>query len=131
MTLSEQLFALANVDETVNHSKGCLSIRREELVKKLIVERLSQTIEVAQLAYACSLSRSHFSRAFKRTTGLTPREWIRHQRICQAKQLIQGTRLSLTQISNECGFADQAHFCNSFVRSEGVTPLAWRTRVAY
>jgi AraC-like DNA-binding protein len=128
MTPTEQLLALAYSHEFKKQNKGGLSVWRERLVKKLIVERLSESIEVVELANACSLSRSHFSRAFKRTTGLSPQEWIRHQRIYQAKQLIQNSRLSLAQISNDCGFSDQAHFCNAFIRSVGVTPLAWRNR---
>jgi len=46
----------------------------------------------------------------------------------RAKQLIQLTHLSLTQISLECGFCDQAHFRHIFTRSEGISPFAWRCR---
>ena len=34
--------------------------------------------------------------------------------------------MTLTQISLECGFCDQAHFSHMFTRSEGITPFAWR-----
>lgn len=105
---------------------GTLCARREKLVKRLILANLAHSLDVTELAQACALSRSHFSRAFKRTTGLSPQEWIRQQRIKQAKLLIAGSDLSLTQISQECGFCDQAHFCHLFHRSEGVNPLAWR-----
>jgi len=42
--------------------------------------------------------------------------------------LIRNTDRSLTQISLECGFCDQAHFCHIFTRSEGINPFAWRCR---
>ncbi|AVE03151.1 MULTISPECIES: helix-turn-helix domain-containing protein [Pseudomonas] len=112
--------------QTRTPATGGLSPWRESLVKKLILERLSETLEVTELARACALSRSHFSRAFKSSTGLSPQDWIRCQRILRAKQLIQDTDLTLTQISLECGFCDQAHFCHMFTRSEGITPFAWR-----
>lgn len=105
---------------------GGLSPQREIRVKQLILERLGDSLEVTELAQACALSRSHFSRAFKCSTGLSPQEWIRQQRIALAKQLIQYTDMSLTQISLECGFCDQAHFCHIFTRSEGINPFAWR-----
>ncbi|KAF2394129.1 MULTISPECIES: helix-turn-helix domain-containing protein [Pseudomonas] len=108
---------------------GGLAPWREALVKQLILEGLSDTLEVTELARACALSRSHFSRAFKCSTGLSPQDWIRCQRIAKAKQLIRDTDLTLTQISLECGFCDQAHFCHIFTRSEGITPFAWRCRV--
>ncbi|WET08503.1 MULTISPECIES: helix-turn-helix domain-containing protein [unclassified Pseudomonas] len=105
---------------------GGLCSRRERIAKQLILANLGESLTIADLAQACALSRSHFSRAFKCTTGLSPQEWIRQQRIQRAKELITGSSLSLTQISLECGFCDQAHFCHMFTRSEGVNPMTWR-----
>ncbi|MEO8641923.1 AraC family transcriptional regulator [Pseudomonas sp.] len=121
--------AHASATETSKTTTGGLSPWRESLVKKLILDGLSETLEVTELARACALSRSHFSRAFKCSTGQSPQDWIRCQRIARAKQLIQNTDLSLTKISLECGFCDQAHFCHIFTRSEGINPFAWRCRV--
>jgi transcriptional regulator GlxA family with amidase domain len=105
---------------------GGLCPRRERIAKQLILANLGESLAIADLAQACALSRSHFSRAFKCTTGLSPQEWIRQQRIQRAKELITQSSLSLTQISLECGFCDQAHFCHMFTRSEGVNPMTWR-----
>ena len=128
MAHSQQHSAYLTVTETPKKPTGGLAAWRESLAKQLILERLGETIEVSDLARACALSRSHFSRAFKCTTGLSPQDWIRQQRIARAKQLIQNTNRSLTQISLECGFCDQAHFCHIFTRSEGINPFAWRCR---
>ncbi|WGK92708.1 AraC family transcriptional regulator [Pseudomonas migulae] len=128
MAHSQQNVVHATATETRKKTTGGLTPWRESLVKQLILERLGETVEVTELARACALSRSHFSRAFKCSTGLSPQDWIRHQRIARAKQLIQNTDLSLTQISLECGFCDQAHFCHIFTRSEGINPFAWRCR---
>ncbi|MHC8350126.1 helix-turn-helix domain-containing protein [Pseudomonas sp. RT4P38] len=128
MAHSQQNVARATVTETRKKTTGGLTPWRESLAKQLILERLGETVEVTELARACALSRSHFSRAFKCSTGLSPQDWIRHQRIALAKQLIQSTDLTLTQISLECGFCDQAHFCHIFTRSEGINPFAWRCR---
>jgi transcriptional regulator GlxA family with amidase domain len=121
--------ALAPANEPRKTGIGGLSPQRERQVKQLILERLGESLEVTELARACSLSRSHFSRAFKCSTGLSPQDWIRTQRIARAKLLIQHTDLSLTQISLECGFCDQAHFCHMFTRSEGINPFAWRCQI--
>ncbi|NUU39308.1 helix-turn-helix domain-containing protein [Pseudomonas sp. C2B4] len=124
----QQNAARATVTPAPGKNTGGLSPQRERLVKQLILEHLGETLEVTELAKACALSRSHFSRAFKCSTGLSPQDWIRQQRIARAKLLIQHTDLSLTQISLECGFCDQAHFCHMFTRSEGINPFAWRCR---
>jgi transcriptional regulator GlxA family with amidase domain len=125
----QQTVALAPASAPCKPSVGGLSPQRERQVKQLILERLGENLEVAELARACSLSRSHFSRAFKASTGQAPQDWIREQRIARAKLLIRHTGLSLTQISLECGFCDQAHFCHMFTRSEGINPFAWRCQV--
>ncbi|SDU97756.1 transcriptional regulator, AraC family [Pseudomonas vancouverensis] len=129
MAYPQHTTARAPVSEPHKINIGGLSPQRERLVKQLILERLGDSLEVTELAEACALSRSHFSRAFKCSTGYSPQDWIRQQRIARAKQLIQHTGLSLTQISLECGFCDQAHFCHLFTRSEGINPFAWRCRV--
>ena len=128
MAYLQQTVALAPASEPRKSATGGLSPQRERQVKLLILERLGESLEVTELARACSLSRSHFSRAFKCSTGLSPQDWIRAQRLARAKLLIQHTDLSLTQISLECGFCDQAHFCHMFTRSEGINPFAWRCR---
>ena len=107
---------------------GGLCARRERIAKQLILANLGESLAIAELAQACALSRSHFSRAFKCSTGLSPQQWIRQQRLLRAKELITQSNLSLTQISLECGFCDQAHFCHIFTRSEGINPMAWRNR---
>lgn len=114
-----------NSEKPVCNSGG-LSPWRERLAKQLIRDNLSENIEVAELARACALSRSYFSRAFKCSTGLSPQEWIREQRLARAKCLIQHTAMSLTQISQECGFCDQSHFSHIFSRAEGINPFTWR-----
>lgn len=107
---------------------GGLSRSRLALVKELIVADLSKKISVPLLAKSCALTRSHFSRAFKRSTGLSPQDWIRQQRIGKAKELIRDTRLTLAQISAECGFCDQAHFSHMFSKTEGTNPAVWRAQ---
>ncbi|WP_130908251.1 MULTISPECIES: AraC family transcriptional regulator [unclassified Pseudomonas] len=125
----QQNAARATATEAPKKNAGGLSPQRQQLVRQLILERLDEPLEVTELAQACGLSRSHFSRAFKSSIGYSPQDWIRQQRIARAKRLIQHTDLSLTQISLECGFCDQAHFCHMFTRSEGINPFAWRCRV--
>jgi AraC-like DNA-binding protein len=113
--------------ETQTLVTGGLTPWRERLAKALIHTLLGEKITVPQLAEACALSRSHFSRAFKRSTGMSPQDWIHQQRIAHAKRLIQESDMTLTQISAECGFCDQAHFSRTFTKTEGVTPMLWRS----
>jgi transcriptional regulator GlxA family with amidase domain len=81
-------------------------------------------------AAACHLSRSHFSRAFKASTGLSPTHWRLEQRVRHAQTLLEVPDLALVDIAAECGFADQSHFTNVFSRFRRQSPGAWRRDVA-
>ena len=94
--------------------------------KQVMLDNLDADISVAAIAQACALSRSHFTRQFKKSTLVSPKEWMREQRILRGKQLLQTSRLLVAEIALECGFFDQSHFSRTFVQTEGVTPRAWK-----
>ncbi|CAH0201327.1 HTH-type transcriptional activator RhaR [Pseudomonas sp. Bi70] len=99
---------------------------QEDIAKQLMLANLDAGISVAEVAEACALSRSHFTRKFKESTLLSPHVWLRQQRVDKAMALLRHSPLSLTQVAMECGFFDQAHFCRVFARSQGMTPLAFK-----
>jgi AraC family transcriptional regulator len=78
------------------------------------------------LAKECRLSVSHFSRAFHRTMGAAPHNWLLTHRIEVAKEKLRDGRLSLSDIALACGFADQSHLTRVFTRIVGASPGAWR-----
>lgn len=94
--------------------------------KELLAAHVAETLSIEDLAQACGLSRSHFGKAFKRSTGLTPHAWRQHYRIERAQALLLGERVDLAAIAALCGFADQSHFSRVFTRLVGDTPGNWR-----
>jgi AraC family transcriptional regulator len=91
-----------------------------------IEENLGSKLAIRQLAELVSFSKSHFSRAFKRSLGLTPMEYVAKRRVERAKHMMISTGEQLTSIALACGFADQSHLNRSFRRVVGVSPGAWR-----
>jgi AraC family transcriptional regulator len=91
-----------------------------------VEENLGSKLGIHQLAELVSFSKSHFSRAFKRSLGLTPMEYVAKRRVERAKFMMVSTGEQLTYIAMACGFADQSHLNRSFRRIVGVNPGAWR-----
>lgn len=102
-----------------------LAAWQERRAKALITANLNSGLSMEQLARECCLSRSHFSRAFHGSTGMSPHQWLTHQRIEHARALLLGQR-PLAHIAQDCGFADQAHFSRVFARMAGMPPSQWR-----
>jgi len=91
-----------------------------------IEANLASKMEIVDLASVVALSRSHFSRAFKHTVGLSPMEYVVVRRVERAKAMISSTREPLAEVALACGFADQAHLNRRFRDVVGISPGRWR-----
>jgi AraC family transcriptional regulator len=106
---------------------GELSFHQERQVRAHVRDNLAGTLSLPELAAVASLSRFHFSRVFRRTTGLTPHEFVLQERLDLARTLLRGSGLPLTVVAARCGFADQSHMTRVFRQRVGVTPARYRT----
>lgn len=95
-------------------------------VDEYINQHIENCIRTTELASLLDLSVSHFSHAFKHTTGATPQKYIAAQRVKAAKQQMLCSGLSLGEIALSNGFCDQSHFCRVFRLETGMSPQYWR-----
>ena len=82
------------------------------------------------LARRCGLSRSRFAELFREQMGISPLNFIESQRMRRARELIEHTLLSFTEISTQCGFASPFYFSLRFKKHFGHSPRAYRRRQA-
>ena len=97
-------------------------------VRKHIEDHLVQGADIDSLARVAGLSCCHFSRAFKRSTGMPAHHYLITRRVSAAIALIRESNRSLCEISLEVGFADQSHFTRTFLQLTGFTPGDFRHR---
>jgi AraC family transcriptional regulator len=107
-------------------SRGGLAGWQERRAKEILAAHLTGQIALQDVAHACSLSVSHFSRAFRETTGLAPHQWLLQRRVEAAKSAMHDASLPLAEIALACGFADQSHFTRVFSKQVGISPGCWR-----
>ncbi|WP_430506958.1 helix-turn-helix domain-containing protein [Burkholderia sp. BCCCDS15] len=106
--------------------KGSLSPAKLALAQELLLEKADLGVSIEEVAAECDLSRGYFIRAFSRTTGRTPHQWLLEQRVTRARELIETSDMTLADIAIACGFADQSHLNRVFARIVGHPPGAWR-----
>lgn len=86
-------------------------------------------VSLAALASDAGLSRFHFCRAFKESTGLSPHAWLRQHRLEQAMNMLRDTDESVVSIAAALGYSSQTAFAAAFRKLTGETPSDWRRRM--
>jgi len=85
-------------------------------------------VSLATLAADAGLSRFHFCRAFKESTGLSPHAWLRQYRLEQAMTMLRDTDEAVVSVAMALGYTSQTAFAAAFRRLTGETPSDWRRR---
>jgi AraC family transcriptional regulator len=86
-------------------------------------------VSLAALAADAGLSRFHFCRAFKESTGLSPHAWLRQHRLEQAMSMLRNTDVSVVSVAAELGYSSQTAFAAAFRKLTGESPSDWRRRM--
>jgi len=94
--------------------------------KDLADARYAEPLGVDDMARAAGLSRAHFSRAFKRAFGESPRAYLLTRRLERAATLLRMTDRSVVDICLSVGLQSLGSFTTSFTRTYGKSPTAYR-----
>jgi AraC-like DNA-binding protein len=121
--ITAQLFA--DPPELGVDAKGLTPSKLQRVVEYLDAH-LPKRVNLPHLVALAGLSQSHFSRAFKASTGMAPYRWQLDARIRRAQALLIDTGASLDDVAEATGFADAVHFGRTFRKLTGATPAAWR-----
>ncbi|MCK1745689.1 helix-turn-helix transcriptional regulator [Bradyrhizobium sp. 139] len=123
------LAAHAGVPTIVQPTIGGLS----PTILRRAIERLrsNSDADVSLSALACDagLSRFHFCRSFKESTGLSPHAWLRQHRVEQAMNMLRESDESVVSVAAALGYSSQTAFAAAFKKLTGETPSDWRRRV--
>lgn len=97
-----------------------------EKAKKYISEHISEPITLSDISEEVHLSPNYFHSLFKSVEGTTPREYLTEYRLRLACELLRTTSLSLSDISERCGFCNQQYLSLLFKKRFGVSPKTYR-----
>ena len=99
-----------------------------EMLFKYIDANLDGDLAVDRLAELVGASRDQLSRAFKKTVGESPHNYVLLRRTDAARNLLRDHTTSLSQVAYATGFSSQSHMTTAFKKVLGVTPGAIRAK---
>ena len=91
-----------------------------------IQQNYHRNLTIDEVADFCKLNRNYFSRKFKKMMGCTPQEFLIHQRMINAAELLRSSDLPIKTIAAQCGYPNQFHFSQAFKKCYGLPPQEWR-----
>ncbi|WP_045696542.1 helix-turn-helix domain-containing protein [Streptomyces rubellomurinus] len=98
------------LDQVIDHMNGALDGR----------------LPLAELAAVAGVSPSHFTRAFRASTGQSPHQYLVRLRLERARRALLTTDTPIAVVAQLSGFADQSHLTRTMRLHTGLTPAALR-----
>lgn len=108
--------------------------REEPLVDGMInylQENFAEEIDINAFAEQKAVSVYYLCHLFKKKTGLSIYEYRNACRFAQAKRMLTGSNLKISEICQQCGFGDLSYFTRKFKEAENITPSMYRELHAY
>lgn len=97
-----------------------------ERAAQYVNEYFMEPLTLPVMAERSCMSDSYFSRRFKQVTGFGFKEYLNMVRIRHACELLVSTDLTITKISEACGYMDSNYFGDAFKKIKHVSPREYR-----
>lgn len=95
-----------------------------------IGEKLDKMCPIGELSEIMEMSEDAFYRYFKSTIGQAPKEYLISERLRKARILLASSRVSVTDISKQCGYENPFYFSTLFHGKYGLSPSAYREKTS-
>ncbi|MFF1705850.1 GlxA family transcriptional regulator [Streptomyces sp. NPDC058252] len=92
------------------------------------MRNLDKPLTLTDLARHAGVSVRTLTRRFHAESGVSPLQWLLHQRIERAKELLETTALPMDQVAHACGLGTADSLRGHLVRRTGLTPSAYRVQ---
>lgn len=124
---------LAVVYRTENRYKN--TRHQNKYVQKaldMLEEDFTREITLSALADEFGISAEHFSRIFKKETGLGFNEYLSLLRLKKAESILKKNEdATISEVAFSCGFNDSNYFCEKFKKVYGTSPLKFKKSLHY
>lgn len=113
------------------HSFEKLETEQDDIVRKFnfqVEQYFREKHTVTEYAELLNKSPKTLSNVFKKLGNRTPLQLIQDRRMLEARRLLRHSDKSVSEISDEIGFADVQSFSRFFKKNEGVSPTNFKEK---
>lgn len=126
-----KLLALCSmISKSGNHKQAPRIEKAVHEAERYLNEHHAEPVNVEQLAASLGVAYSHFRRAFRAQTGMSPWRYVIHLRLTRARRMLASGDAKLDDIASHVGFSSGFHLSNAFKQAYGESPDTWRRSLA-
>ena len=119
---------LQQVDDTGGIEAVPFEDRFMERIVKQVGEHMSDPdFKVESLSTAMNMAERTLQRKLKAMTNQTPQELIRSMRLNRARDLLENSNLSVSEVAFQVGYLEPTNFSRSFKKQFGFSPSQLRS----
>ncbi|MFI3199894.1 MAG: AraC family transcriptional regulator [Eubacteriales bacterium] len=123
-----KLITFCTTDQQANNCDDSSINEKLSAIYHELRNNYHKPISLEQLSQQFFISKYYLARIFKKKYGSSIITTLVTIRISHAKELLRFTNISISNISQQCGFQDTSYFIKAFKQKEGITPLSYRKK---
>lgn len=129
--LTKETDGITKIELLLKILKNCQNENKTDvtLIDKVLIyidENLANTLNAEEISKSVHLSSSYLCHMFKKKTGFSLMEYVKHKRIMRAKALLEQDGLSVSEIAIACGYDNFSYFSRLFSLMTGLSPSRYR-----
>ena len=106
--------------------RGTVDLERLHHAREILETEFADPPRLVALARQVGLNDFKLKRGFRELLGTTVFGYVRKLRMEKARQLLETSDMSITQVALSVGYSSFSHFTTAFKRSVGVLPSQYR-----
>lgn len=126
--ISEMLVLIYRYAPSLFASENNKSISVIWKIQCRLEQDCQEEFTLEELAKEYHISTSYLSHLFKKVTGYSVMQYLTMCRLSLARQLLEETELSVTEILFRTGFSDSSNFARLFKREMQISPMEYRKK---
>lgn len=123
-----QLIFFCIIRSLKKNETKCISDSITTQIIEYVNKNYYKSLTLADIANAFFYTPSHLSKAFKKTFGMSLKDYIYEKRVQQAEKLLVETDESIESISLAVGYVNKNQFYKLFKEKKGCTPKQFRDK---